>query len=149
MFAATTLLIFQGTVKVYRWPPPEGSVYLTESGLNVGDEGLLQDMPSNSPIDIAIRVYVLRAIGLCSQDLNGKSDPYLMVKLGSCTLTDKDNYVCQQLDPVFGRLEFDYQFCRHGKTILMHDAQGCPNDAAYLPSCLIPLLRDSAHIRPL
>jgi hypothetical protein len=92
-------------VKLYRWPPPEGTRYLTESGLKVEDGGLLQDMPSNCPTDIAIRVYVLRAIGLCSQDSNGKSDPYLLVKLGSCTLTDKDNYVSQQLDPVFGRLE--------------------------------------------
>jgi hypothetical protein len=98
---------FQGTVKLYRWPPPEGTVYLTESGLKVEEGGLLQDMPSNCPTDIAIRVYVLRAIGLCSQDRNGKSDPYLMVKLGSCTLTDKDNYVSQQLDPVFGRLELE------------------------------------------
>jgi hypothetical protein len=93
---------FQGTVKVYRWPPPKGTVLVTENGLNVA-QGLLQDVPSNAPVKLAVRLYVVRAYGLSSQDFNGKSDPYLVIKLGSHTINDKDNYAPQQLDVAFGR----------------------------------------------
>jgi hypothetical protein len=94
---------FQGTAKVYRWPPPRGTVLVTENGLNVAQGGLLQDVPSNAPVKLAVRVYVVRASGLTSRDFNGKSDPYLTVKLGSNTISDKGNYFPQQLDPTFGR----------------------------------------------
>jgi Ca2+-dependent lipid-binding protein len=76
---------------------------VTENGLDVAQGGLLQDMPSNAPVKLAIRVYVVRALGLRSQDLNGKSDPYILVKLGSRVVADEANYISQQLDPTFGR----------------------------------------------
>ncbi|PNF38878.1 hypothetical protein B7P43_G09907 [Cryptotermes secundus] len=60
-------------------------------------------MPSNAPVKLSVRVYVVRAFGLCSRDLNGKSDPYLMIKLGSRSISDKVNYFPRQLDPTFGR----------------------------------------------
>jgi Ca2+-dependent lipid-binding protein len=76
---------------------------VTENGLNVADVGLLHDVPSNAPVRITVRVYVVRASGLSSRDLNGKSDPYLIVKLGSRVIDDQENGFKQQLDPTFGR----------------------------------------------
>jgi hypothetical protein len=78
-------------------------VLVTENGFNVAEGGLLQDVPSNAPVKLKVRLYVVRAYGLSSQDLNGKSDPYLVIKLGSRPIDDVANYVPQQLDPIFGR----------------------------------------------
>lgn len=36
-------------------------------------------------------------------DINGKADPYLVLQLGSKRVSDKDNYVSKQLNPVFGK----------------------------------------------
>lgn len=35
--------------------------------------------------------------------LSGKSDPYLRIKLGKNDISDKKNYVPNQLNPVFGK----------------------------------------------
>jgi hypothetical protein len=94
---------FQGAVKVYPWPPSEGTAFVTDSGLDVAQGGLLQDVPSNAPVRLAVRVYVVRASELRSRDISGKLDPYLIVKLGSHTINDNENYLSQQLNPTFGR----------------------------------------------
>jgi Ca2+-dependent lipid-binding protein len=44
-----------------------------------------------------------QATGLHPQDLNGKADPYIYLKLGKTTINDKENYVSKQLNPLFGR----------------------------------------------
>ena len=36
-------------------------------------------------------------------DINGKADPYLVIRLGSTTINDKENYISKQLNPVFGK----------------------------------------------
>ena len=46
---------------------------------------------------------VAQANDLHPADLNGKADPYLVVKLGSQVVSDKENYVSKQLNPVFGK----------------------------------------------
>jgi hypothetical protein len=90
-------------MKVYRWPSIDGTVFVNKSGLDVAQGGLMQDVPSNAPVRLTVRVYVVRALGLRAHDVNGKSDPYLVVKLGCHTVIDKANYIPRQLDPVFGR----------------------------------------------
>lgn len=47
-------------------------------------------------------VFDLQATNLAPQDLNGKSDPYLLVRIGQQTLDTKDRYIPKQLNPTFG-----------------------------------------------
>lgn len=60
-------------------------------------------MPSNDPLRVLVRVYVIKANDLHPMDLNGKADPYIVLQLGSKRISDKDNYISKQLNPVFGK----------------------------------------------
>ncbi|KAK3919848.1 Otoferlin, partial [Frankliniella fusca] len=85
--------VFKGAIKVYRWPLPK--------------DGL----PSNEPIHVLVRVYVVKANDLHPMDLNGKADPYIVLQLGSKRISDKENYISKQLNPVFGKcFEFEATF---------------------------------------
>ena len=65
--------------------------------------GFFQGIPSNEPIGVLVRVYVVKANDLHPMDINGKADPYLVLQFGSKKVSDKDNYVSKQLNPVFGK----------------------------------------------
>ena len=65
--------------------------------------GFFQGMPSNDPIRVLVRVYVVKVNDLHPMDMNGKADPYLVLQFGSKRVSDKDNYVSKQLNPVFGK----------------------------------------------
>ena len=65
--------------------------------------GFFQGIPSNEPIGVLIRVYVVKAKDLHPMDINGKADPYLVLLFGSKRVSDKDHYVSKQLNPVFGK----------------------------------------------
>ncbi len=68
-------------------------------------------MPSNDPLHVLVRVYVIKANDLHPMDINGKADPYVVLQLGSKRVSDKDNYVSKQLNPVFGKcFEFEATF---------------------------------------
>ena len=56
-----------------------------------------------------VRVYVIKANDLHPMDINGKADPYLVLQLGPKRVSDKENYVSKQLNPVFGKFT---TFCR-------------------------------------
>jgi hypothetical protein len=90
-------------VKLYRWPPAERAVFVTNSGFDVAQGGVLQDMPSKGPVRFTVRVYIVGASRLRPKDLSGKSDPYIVIKLGYRTIIDKKNYIAQELNPTFGR----------------------------------------------
>ena len=47
--------------------------------------------------------FLLQATDLHPVDLNGKADPYLVLKCGSHKIIDKENKISNQLNPVFGR----------------------------------------------
>ncbi|XP_022646249.1 otoferlin-like isoform X4 [Varroa destructor] len=95
--------IFKGSLKVHKYPlPPEW-------------EPLSRSVPSNEPIKVLVRVYVVRATDLHPADLNGKADPYLVIRLGHNKMSDKDNYVSKQLNPVFGK-------CFQFEAIFPHDS---------------------------
>ncbi|XP_056017603.1 otoferlin-like isoform X2 [Ostrea edulis] len=93
---------FKGSLKIYKIPLPDDIEDTTITG---GDPscGLFQGLPSNDPIKVLVRVYVVKANDLHPADLNGKADPYMVIKLGSTTINDKENYVSKQLNPVFGK----------------------------------------------
>ncbi|XP_068680923.1 otoferlin-like isoform X6 [Montipora foliosa] len=92
---------FKGSLKVWKYPLPEH----VEMDPIVGT---FLKLPSNEPVNILARVYVVKAINLHPSDVNGKADPYLVVTLGKHKVRDRDNYVSKQLNPVFGRcFEFE------------------------------------------
>lgn len=86
-----TVGFFKGTIKVYRLPPPKGVDYP------------IPNLPANEPIHVLVRVYIIKATDLHPMDLNGKADPYVVLHLGNKRISDKENYVSKQLNPVFGK----------------------------------------------
>ena len=48
-------------------------------------------------------VYFQQALDLQPQDTSGLADPYLVVHLGKTKISDKDNYVPNNLNPMFGK----------------------------------------------
>ncbi|KAK4312408.1 hypothetical protein Pmani_016177 [Petrolisthes manimaculis] len=93
---------FKGSLKLYRWPLPKD---IDDTTITGGDPqyGFFQGLPSNDPIHVLVRVYVIRAYDLHPMDLNGKADPYIVVQLGGKKVSDKENYISKQLNPVFGK----------------------------------------------
>ena len=47
--------------------------------------------------------YFQQALDLQPQDTSGLADPYLVVHLGKNKISDKDNYVPNNLNPIFGK----------------------------------------------
>ncbi|XP_055909489.1 otoferlin-like isoform X1 [Eupeodes corollae] len=87
-----TVGFFKGAIKVYKLPLPKGMELPTISSL-----------PANDPIHVLVRVYIIKATDLHPMDLNGKADPYVVLHLGGKRISDKENYVSKQLNPIFGK----------------------------------------------
>ena len=72
----------------------------SEAGMDIRQ---FHSLPSNEPIKVLVRVYVVKANDLHPMDINGKADPYVVLQFGSKRLSDKENYISKQLNPVFGK----------------------------------------------
>nr|XP_055233578.1 otoferlin isoform X2 [Gorilla gorilla gorilla] len=96
---------FKGSLCVYKVPLPED--VSREAGYD-STYGMFQGIPSNDPINVLVRVYVVRATDLHPADINGKADPYIAIRLGKTDIRDKENYISKQLNPVFGK-SFDIE----------------------------------------
>ncbi|XP_012659163.1 otoferlin [Otolemur garnettii] len=96
---------FKGSLCVYKVPLPED--VSREAGYDPTC-GMFQGIPSNDPINVLVRVYVVRATDLHPADINGKADPYIAIRLGKTDIRDKENYISKQLNPVFGK-SFDIE----------------------------------------
>ncbi|XP_067328092.1 otoferlin isoform X4 [Anolis sagrei] len=96
---------FKGSMCVYKVPLPED---ITKEAGYDPNFGMFQGIPSNDPINVLVRVYVVRATDLHPADINGKADPYVVIKLGKTDIKDKENYISKQLNPVFGK-SFDIE----------------------------------------
>ncbi|XP_061750148.1 otoferlin-like [Nerophis ophidion] len=70
--------------------------------------GMFQNIPNNDPVNVLVRVYIIRATDLHPADINGKADPYIAIKLGKTEVKDKENYISKQLNPLFGK-SFDLE----------------------------------------
>jgi len=46
---------------------------------------------------------MLQAIDLHPADINGKADPYIVIRIGQNVISDKEHYISKQLNPVFGK----------------------------------------------
>ncbi|XP_066479336.1 fer-1-like protein 6 isoform X2 [Tiliqua scincoides] len=81
-------------------------IYKSPDDCCSGDGGqpkILQGIPPNHSVNVLIRVYVVAAFNLSPADPDGKSDPYIVLRLGKTEIKDRDNYIPKQLNPVFGR----------------------------------------------
>ncbi|GCC36688.1 hypothetical protein chiPu_0015185 [Chiloscyllium punctatum] len=96
---------FKGSICVYKVPLPEDIA--REAGYEP-TFGMFQGIPNNDLVNVLVRVYVVRATELHPADINGKADPYIVIKLGKTEIRDKENYISKQLNPVFGK-SFDIE----------------------------------------
>uniref|UniRef100_A0A8B9RI62 Otoferlin b n=1 Tax=Astyanax mexicanus TaxID=7994 RepID=A0A8B9RI62_ASTMX len=96
---------FKGSLCMYKVPMSDDMG--REMGID-SNMGMFQNIPHNDPINILVRVYVIRATDLHPADINGKADPYIAIKLGKTEIKDKENYISKQLNPVFGK-SFDIE----------------------------------------
>ncbi|XP_041875960.1 dysferlin-like, partial [Corvus kubaryi] len=86
---------FKGLFRIY--PVPE------EPGVSPPAR-CFQRLPPSKPQECLVRVYIVRAFDLSPRDVTGLSDPYVRVALGKKTLGERDRYVPNTLEPVFGRM---------------------------------------------
>ncbi|XP_029452108.1 otoferlin isoform X2 [Rhinatrema bivittatum] len=96
---------FKGSMCVYKVPISDD---ITKEAGYDPNFGMFQGIPNNDPINVLVRVYVVRATDLHPADINGKADPYVVIKLGKTDIRDKENYISKQLNPVFGK-SFDIE----------------------------------------
>ncbi|XP_078506103.1 otoferlin [Lissotriton helveticus] len=96
---------FKGSMCVYKVPLPDDVT--KEAGYDP-NFGMFQGIPNNDPMNVLVRVYVVRATDLHPADINGKADPYVVIRLGKTDIKDKENYISKQLNPVFGK-SFDIE----------------------------------------
>ncbi|XP_069576232.1 otoferlin isoform X1 [Brachyistius frenatus] len=96
---------FKGSLCMYKLPLSEEIT--KEAGFDP-NMGMFQSIPHNDPINVLVRIFVVRATDLHPADINGKADPYVVIKLGKSEVKDKENYISKQLNPVFGK-SFDIE----------------------------------------
>ncbi|XP_068610034.1 otoferlin [Brachionichthys hirsutus] len=96
---------FKGSLCMYKLPLSDEVT--RDAGFDP-NMGMFQSIPHNDPINVLVRVYVVRATDLHPADINGKADPYVVIKLGRSEVKDKENYISKQLNPVFGK-SFDIE----------------------------------------
>uniref|UniRef100_A0A8C6QVT3 Fer-1 like family member 6 n=1 Tax=Nannospalax galili TaxID=1026970 RepID=A0A8C6QVT3_NANGA len=87
---------FKGSFCIYKSPEDSASE-------DSGQLRIQQGIPPNHPIQVLIRVYIVAAFNLSPADPDGKSDPYIVLRLGKTEIKDRDKYIPKQLNPVFGR----------------------------------------------
>uniref|UniRef100_A0A6P7GTG0 Otoferlin-like n=1 Tax=Diabrotica virgifera virgifera TaxID=50390 RepID=A0A6P7GTG0_DIAVI len=102
VLATMAKMLSAGAIRVYKWPLPKDIEDKTIMGFDP-QFGLFQGLPCNDPIRVLVRVYIVKANDLHPMDLNGKADPYVVLQLGSKRISDKENYISKQLNPVFGK----------------------------------------------
>ncbi|KFR03803.1 Fer-1-like 6, partial [Nipponia nippon] len=107
---------FKGSFCIY--PSPEDG-----SLLDGGQPRILQGIPPNHSVKVLIRVYIVAAFNLSPADPDGKSDPYIVLRLGNTEIKDRENYIPKQLNPVFGRsFEIQATFPKDSLlTVLIYD----------------------------
>ncbi|XP_041427025.1 myoferlin-like [Xenopus laevis] len=63
-----------------------------------------RELPDSRPQECIVRVYIVRGIDLQPKDNNGLCDPYIKLKLNKKVVTDRENYVPNTLNPMFGKM---------------------------------------------
>ncbi|KAM5305508.1 LOW QUALITY PROTEIN: fer-1-like protein 4 [Glossophaga mutica] len=68
------------------------------------DPQISRGIPQNRPIELLVRVCVVKATNLAPADPNGKADPYVVVSAGRERHDTKERYIPKQLNPIFGEV---------------------------------------------
>ncbi|KAM6170713.1 fer-1-like protein 6 [Erethizon dorsatum] len=107
---------FKGSFCIYKSPEESSSE-------DKGQLRIQQGIPPNHPVQVLIRVYIVAAFNLSPADPDGKSDPYIVLRLGKTEIKDRDKYIPKQLNPVFGRsFEIQATFPKESLlTVLIYD----------------------------
>ncbi|XP_056658393.1 myoferlin isoform X3 [Monodelphis domestica] len=63
-----------------------------------------RELPDSVPQECIVRIYIVRGIDLQPQDNNGLCDPYIKISLSKKVIEDRDNYIPNTLNPIFGRM---------------------------------------------
>ncbi|KAM7406952.1 hypothetical protein PAMA_002925 [Pampus argenteus] len=92
---------FKGRFCLYKLTEDEEEDW--EDVVDTGHYRVNRGIPSNGPVQVLVRVYIVSASNLHPADQDGKADPYIVVRLGKNEIKDRDNYIPKQLNPVFGR----------------------------------------------
>ncbi|XP_063095442.1 myoferlin isoform X3 [Cavia porcellus] len=61
-----------------------------------------RELPDSVPQECTVRIYIVRGLELQPQDNNGLCDPYIKITLGKKVIEDRDHYIPNTLNPVFG-----------------------------------------------
>ncbi|KAK2145131.1 hypothetical protein LSH36_700g01069 [Paralvinella palmiformis] len=64
----------------------------------------LKNLPPSTPEECIIRIYIIKALDLQPNDPSGLADPYVDIKLGKNKVNNRDSYLPNTLNPVFGRM---------------------------------------------
>ncbi|XP_077482691.1 myoferlin-like isoform X3 [Stigmatopora argus] len=86
---------FKGSFKVYPLPDDPGVSAPPRQ---------FRELPDSGPQECLVRIYVVRAINLQPKDNNGRCDPYMKISLGKNSVDDRDHYLPNTTNPVFGRM---------------------------------------------
>nr|XP_034974750.1 fer-1-like protein 5 [Zootoca vivipara] len=63
-----------------------------------------QELPDNVCETCLVRIYIIRAFNLEPKDNNGLCDPYIKIKAGKKKVGEREEYIPNTLEPVFGRM---------------------------------------------
>ncbi|CAG9558524.1 unnamed protein product [Danaus chrysippus] len=88
---------------IYKWPPPTNTIAVTPSGIDL-NRGFFDDHPHNNPAEFLVRVYIVKGVNLKSKEFIGKSNPYIALNCGNKHIADRNNYVPNSVNPIFGKM---------------------------------------------
>nr|XP_032527530.1 myoferlin-like [Danaus plexippus plexippus] len=88
---------------IYKWPPPTNTIAVTPSGIDL-NKGFFNDHPHNNPAEFLVRVYIVKGLNLKSKEFTGQSNPYVVLNCGNKHIADRNNYVPNSVNPIFGKM---------------------------------------------
>uniref|UniRef100_A0A6I8S929 C2 domain-containing protein n=1 Tax=Xenopus tropicalis TaxID=8364 RepID=A0A6I8S929_XENTR len=63
-----------------------------------------RELPDSGPQECIVRVYIVKGIDLQPKDNNGLCDPYIKFSVKKQVVADRENYIPNTLNPMFGRM---------------------------------------------
>ncbi|XP_072930870.1 otoferlin-like isoform X2 [Epargyreus clarus] len=93
--------LLKAGIAIYKWPPPQNTAAVSTNGVDL-DKGFFHDYPNNDPEKFIVRVYVIKAMDLTMNNFTGKSHPYVVISSGRKNLGDRNSYIPNTFNPIFG-----------------------------------------------